>query len=130
MPPAALDIEVGSAKEFAGSLPGEIKEDIKVLLLIRYNERGFKLSCLVYSDMCCNDREMFNEIYKELRSMGLVMSVEDETPARLSLPNLTLLSGVQVRCAVADDGDTFSLLCDTIRTQAVGNGGVMGFDIE
>ena len=128
--PGALDIEVGSAEEFAGSLPGEIKEDIKLLLFIRHNGRGFKLSCLVYLDMFCNDSEMLTEIYKELRWMGLVMSVEDETPAGLSLPNFTLLSGVQVRCAVADDGDIFSLLCDTIRTQAAGNGGVMGFDIE
>ena len=92
--PAALDIEVGSAKKIAGSLPRQIKEDIKVLLLIRYKGLGFKLSCLVYSGMCCNDMEMFNEIYEELRSMGLEVSVEDETPAGVSLPKFTLLSGV------------------------------------
>ena len=40
-------------------------------------------------------------IYEELRAMGLEMEVEDETPA-----------------------------CDEIRTQAGGNGGVVGFDIE
>ena len=66
MLPAALDIAGGSEKGFAGSLPQREKKDIKVLLLIRYKGRGFKLPRLVYSDMCCNDREVFMEIYKEL----------------------------------------------------------------
>ena len=41
-----------------------------------------------------------------------------------------LPSDVKVRCAVADDGDVLSSLCDEIRTQAAGNCGVVGFDIE
>ena len=107
----------------------EIKEDINLLLLICYKGRGSKLPGLVYSDMCCNDREVFMEIYEELGAMGLEMEVEDETPADVSLPTLMLPSDVKVRCAVADDGDVLSSLCDEIRIQAAGNGGVVGFDI-
>ena len=68
-------------KGLRGASLREIKEDIKVLLLIRYKERGFKLPRLVYLDTCCNDREVFMEIYEELPAMGLEMEVEDETPA-------------------------------------------------
>ena len=117
-------------KGLRGASLREIKEDIKVLLLIRYKGRGFKLPRLVYSDMCCNDREVFMEIYEELRAMGLEMEVEDETPADVSLPRFMLPSDVKVRCAMAEDGDVLSSLCDEIRTQAAGNDGVVGFDIE
>ena len=108
----------------------ETKEGIKVLLLIRYKGRDFKLPRLVYLNMCCNDREVFMDIYEELRAMGLEIEVENETPADVSLPRFMLPSDVKVRCAVADDGDVLSSLCDEIRTQAAGNGGVVGFDIE
>ena len=68
-------------KGLRGASLREIKEDIKVLLLIRYKGHGFKLPRLVYLNTCCNDREVFMEIYEELRAMGLEMEVEDETPA-------------------------------------------------
>ena len=71
----------------------ELKEDIKVLLLIRYKGRSFKLPRLLYSDMCCNDRDVFMEIYEELGAMGLEMEVEDETPVDVSLPRFMLPSG-------------------------------------
>ena len=70
------------------------------------------------------------EIYEELRAMGLEMEVEDEMPAGVSLPRFIFPSDVKVRCAVADDGDILSSLCDEIRTQAAGNCGVVGFGIE
>ena len=70
------------------------------------------------------------EIYEGLRAMGLEMEVEDETPAGMFFPRFMLPSDVKVRCAVADNGDVVSSLCDKIRTQAEDNGGVMGFDIE
>ena len=90
----ATALLVGQGKR-AAQLRGvslrEIKEDIKVLLLIRYKRRGFKFPRLVYLDMRCNDREVFMEVYEELRAMGLEMEVEDETPADVVI-QLHLLS--------------------------------------
>ena len=77
-------LQVVLQKGLRGASLREINEDIKVLLLIRYKGRGFKLRPrLVYSDMCCNDREIFMEIYEELRAMGLEMEVRDETPVHV-----------------------------------------------
>ena len=79
--PAALDIADGSAKGFARSLPQRDKGRHQGASPDPLQGTWLQASPPRILDTCCNDREVFMEIYEELPAMGLEMEVEDETPA-------------------------------------------------
>lgn len=108
----------------------EIKEDLKVLFLIRYEGSGFKLPRVIYTDMCCEDRALLVEIFRELEADGLKVMVEDSAIVGPALRPLELPSADPTYLKGNTDSDALKAICDRLRRQAAAHGGGVGLDIE
>ena len=49
----------------------ELKADVKFLFATRYTGRGFQLPTILHTDMCCEERALMVEIFREMRDEGL-----------------------------------------------------------
>lgn len=108
----------------------EIKEDLKALFLVRFKGSGFKLPRILYTDMCCDDRELMIEIFGELRQGGHDFTIAKGVPLAPELPVFDL-SDVQVGCVRASTNSQVVVgAVDLIRGEAEANSRVLGFDIE
>ncbi|CAN0051384.1 unnamed protein product [Ectocarpus sp. 12 AP-2014] len=47
----------------------DLKSDLKNLFVNRYVGHGFKLPVILFSDECCEDREMFLEMFREIEEV-------------------------------------------------------------
>lgn len=109
----------------------EIKRDVKALLVTPYKGGGFKPIRLLFTDECCIDRVLINEICEELIAEGHEFSVADHVPAASKGPLLELPPDVEVGCVKASrDSRVLQAAVNKIREQAEANNYMLGLDIE
>ncbi|CAM9515444.1 unnamed protein product, partial [Sphacelaria rigidula] len=109
----------------------EIKEDLKLLLRARYRDSGFKLPRVVYTDLCCDDRQLLREILNELRDKGWEYRLADPEPTGPEQPLYKIPDDVDGVCVRASQQKTvLEGLCQKLDREIAANGHVMGLDIE
>eukprot|EP00904_Undaria_pinnatifida_P000542 jgi/Undpi1/10489/HiC_scaffold_29.g12939.m1 len=110
----------------------ELKADVKLLFATRYTRRRFQLPTVLYTDMCCEDRELMVEIFREMRHEGNDFSVDDDMPTSSDGPIFQLPPDVrQIDCIHASRNTNLVRAgVDKLRQEARVRARVLGLDIE
>lgn len=118
-------------KGLVGASLREIKEDLKLLLTARYRDSGFTLPRVMYTDMCCDDRQLLREILNELRDGGWEYRLADPEPTGPEQPLYEIPGDVKVVCIPASQQNgVLQVLCPKLESEVAANDHVMGLDIE
>ena len=110
----------------------ELKADVKLLFATRYTGKGFQLPTVLYNDMCCEDRALMVEIFREEHDEGHDFSFDDDVPTSSDGPIFQLPPDVrQIGCIHASrDTNLVRAGIDKLRQEARVSGRVLGLDIE
>ena len=102
-----------------------------MLFVNRFRAGGFKIPHLLYTDMCCVDRQLIAEIFEELRQSGVDFRVEDYVSEGPSKPTFQLPVDIKLVCVEASrETNELRAHMDIIRSAAEATGNVVGFDME
>ncbi|KAJ3081332.1 hypothetical protein HDU99_005967, partial [Rhizoclosmatium hyalinum] len=112
--------------------PVELKEQLKLLVLNRFRQKGFKMPLLLYTDRCCDDREFLRQLFNELKQTDSFFDVQlgEREDAAEALEYLQFPANKEPVHILTSDKDALQLVCDMIRQTATQGPQVLGFDIE
>jgi hypothetical protein len=110
----------------------ELKEELKLMILGRYIGRGFKLPSIYYTDECCDDREILQSVFDELKEEGFPIQLDthhSHLQDEQLFPELKFPTDIEP--AYISTNDHASAACLTIREEMERLGSlVLGFDCE
>ena len=110
----------------------ELKADVKQLFATRYTGRGFQLPTVLYTDMCCEDKALMVEIFREMRDERHDFYVADDMSTSSDGPIFQLPPDVrQIDCIHASRNTNLVRAgVDKLRQEARVSGRVLCLDIE
>lgn len=110
----------------------ELREELKLTILRRFIGHGFKLPAIFYTDDCCDDREILQSIFDELKEEGFSVQLDtnlSEISREEPLPEFHFPAGMEPACVFSDDH--ISAACLTIREEIERYGSLLlGLDCE